>query len=240
MNGRTDSNSTSPVLGKYSPLSYFNPAAQRLLVQQIAVRTALFGDGRQTHTRHLVARHEAGHLVAFQLCGLRPKEGKIWRNTATGLWFGHSIHSGHAYERFLAPERPHLVVALAFEWLAGSAAEALYGGIADPGSSADEAVAAEFALDGAAHGLDIPSDQLRLTLIAFLEFQMEIYRAVGEKIADELERRRVVKGKILRRLLKPVPPLGREAIGRCIAEGAANDKIVARLAAAFADAGCGA
>jgi hypothetical protein len=179
--------------GECSPLANLDPTSQVALTALAAERTAIFGDSRRTYTKRLVACHEAGHVIAHQLCSLRPTEARIWRDPSTRQWYGCSDYSAPSTGHFLALDKPELAIALAFEWLAGWCGEAVFGGIVDPGSSADEAVAADAALEGAAFGLSLPFQILGLTLRTYLVTQLHTHRTAGEIIARQLQREHKIR-----------------------------------------------
>lgn len=220
--GRVEYDLCPLTVGKHSLLAHFDPESRAALFAQVQVRQDRYGDGRRTHTRRLTACHEAGHLIAYQLSGLKPKKAKIWRDPQHGLWFGESVHSGRTMGPFFAWEDPQFALAFAFELLAGWAAEATIGGVCDPGSSTDEIVVAQAALEGAAFGLALPYEPLHRAIGIYLSAQLETHQAAGRRLVDALEQRRKLKGWDLRRLLKTVPVVGREAVAEQIIE-LAND-----------------
>ncbi len=219
-------------VGTHSPLNCLNPFARAILENQIVRHVERHGDGRKTHTRQLTACHEAGHLIAYRLCGYKVKEARIWKDPELGLWFGHSLTSGPAIGQVDPSKNPQLTIALAFQWMAGAAGERVFGNVSDPGSSADELCTAQFALLGVSHALGVSHQVLVDSVELYLFHCLETCQNVGSQLAKALELKRTLKRDELRRLLKPIPPQNCDVIGSNIME--LSRKAQSQLAKALA------
>jgi hypothetical protein len=203
-------------VGTHSPLNNLNPTARSMVEVAITDHIKQFGDGRSTHTRHLTACHEAGHTIAYRLCGYPMEKVRIWRDPEQKLCFGCSLTSGSPIGFVNPLEQPEQTLALAFQWMAGAVGEAVFGNVSDPGSSADEICTAQFALLGASTAIQAPPHLIFEAVQKFLTDQLVTYQDVGQQIVTALETKRTLKRGELRRLLKTIPPQNPEEIGQNI------------------------
>jgi hypothetical protein len=141
---------------------------------------------------------------------------RIWRDQEHKLWFGFSLTSGPPIGLVNPLEQPEQTLALAFQWMAGAAGEAVFGNVSDPGSSADEICTAQFALLGASNAIHTPPDLIFEAVQKFLTDQLVTYQDEGQQIVTVLEEKRTLKRGELRRLLKAIPPRSPEEIGKNI------------------------
>jgi hypothetical protein len=203
-------------VGTHSPLNILTPAARSMVEVTITDHIKQYGDGRSTHNLHLTACHEAGHAIAYRLCGYPMEKVRIWRDQEHKLWFGFSLTSGPPIGLVNPLEQPEQTLALAFQWMAGAAGEAVFGNVSDPGSSADEICTAQFALLGASNAIHTPPDMIFEAVQKFLTDQLVTYQDEGQQIVTVLEEKRTLKRGELRRLLKAIPPRSPEEIGKNI------------------------
>jgi hypothetical protein len=203
-------------VGTHSPLNILTPAARSMVEVTITDHIKQYGDGRSTHNLHLTACHEAGHTIAYRLCGYPMEKVRIWRDKEQKLWFGFSLTSGPPIGLVNPLEQPEQTLALAFQWVAGAAGEAVFGNVSDPGSSADEICTAQFALLGAANTLHTPMPLLFEAVQQIMADQLETYHDAGQQIIAALEENRTLKRGELRRLLKAIPPQSPNEISKNI------------------------
>jgi hypothetical protein len=218
-NGKSYSNHSGSNLlavGTHSPVNTLNTTARSMVEAAITDHIRQYGDGRSTHNLHLTACHEAGHAIAYRLCGYPMEKVRIWRDQEHKLWFGFSLTSGPPIGLVNPLEQPEQTLALAFQWMAGAAGEAVFGNVSDPGSSADEICTAQFALLGASKAIHTPPNLIFEAVQKFLTDQLVTYQDEGQQIVTVLEEKRTLKRGELRRLLKAIPPRSPEEIGKNI------------------------